>query len=141
MQEDRREPMQTIRVAVALFVIIVATSAKAQVQIGTGPNGGVCSGPNCGPDSSPNVVVGAALGECVGPNCGSPDSPSHPLAHGPLPKPSQQLARPRPFGRPVPLTIATTKQIGGRSIGLRDFPRRALGAGEVRPPKSAMSQP
>lgn len=89
--------MQTISViAVALFVIIVTTSAEAQVQIATGPNGDVCSGPNCGPDLSPNVVIGAALGECAGPNCGSPDNPSRPLAHGPLPKPTPTIGAPSP---------------------------------------------
>jgi len=63
----------------AVFLALAAGPVLAQVQVGTGANGGLCFGVNCYPGTPPNVGTGANGGLCFGPYCGPPadSEPEH----------------------------------------------------------------
>jgi hypothetical protein len=81
-------------ILLVFFLILCATDARAQVQIGTGAYGGFCVGPNCGEGVPPNVGTGAYGGVCFGPNCGSMDSPNTALIYRPSEPPRSPYQSP-----------------------------------------------
>src|ERR1700722_3115211 len=60
----------------SVIFLTMAVPRSAQVQIGTGANGGICYGVNCGPGAPPNLGTGARGGVCFGPNCSPVDNPN-----------------------------------------------------------------
>jgi hypothetical protein len=76
-------------IALGLCAILLVDPAMAQVQVGTGANGGLCYGVNCGDGAPPNVGVGANGGVCFGPNCGPNDNPNTAFTHQPIQQPNQ----------------------------------------------------
>jgi hypothetical protein len=86
--------------AFAVVALMAPIPAFAQMNIGTGANGGACSGPYCGPGVPPNLGVGATGGPCYGPNCGPIDSPNRNFTYQPLSDPSAS-SRPDPMADPL----------------------------------------
>lgn len=74
-----------MRAAIIVAAVLLATPAAAQVQTGTGANGGLCFGVNCGDNPPPSIGIGANGGTCFGPNCGT----------APYPAPSYQTPEPQ----------------------------------------------
>ena len=70
--------------AVSLLIVAGISHAVGQPQTGTGANGGMCFGPNCGPGAPPNVGTGATGGLCFGPNCGPASNTNRSFSNEPI---------------------------------------------------------